>query len=118
MLVSGIDIHRAIRRGRSLVHAAGGNDAVRARQDRLQRQMLLLTISSVVIFISTTLPANIRVIVATFQISLSGVTDLGTIITQTAILTILQSFNYGVSNCTAANNVSRKLIARSGHACF
>ena len=60
--------------------------------------MLLLMISSAIIFFSTTLPVNLRVIVATYQINTDHPVDLTDIANQTAILTVFLNFNYAVSH--------------------
>ena len=113
MLAGGSDIYHIIREGSTRVQPLGTNHAKQRRKDRLQRQMLLLMISSVIIFFSTTLPVNLRVIVATYQINANYPVDLTKIANQTAILTVFLSFNYAVSHSNSAvrkflfNNVVR-----------
>ena len=99
MLISSIDVYRIIRkeRGRVQPRSITTDDRRRQRQERLQAQMLLLSISSIVIFVATTLPINLRRIVAAYEIAVQGVTNLFDIVTQVGILTIVVSLNYAVS---------------------
>ena len=53
-------------------------------KERLQRQMLLLTISSVMIFFVTTLPMNLRRIAGAYETNVLHVVDLHEIVTHTA----------------------------------
>jgi hypothetical protein len=111
MLVSGIDINYVIRKGRRCIQPTGTSHIKRPRQERLQRQMLVLMISSIIIFFATTLPVNLRVIVATYQITTNNVADLSQIAYETAILTVFLSFNYAVSNATCATiELLRRII--------
>jgi hypothetical protein len=98
MLLGGSDNLYTIRQGNIRVKPTGTDQAKQRRKDRLQRQMLLLMVSSVIIFFATTLPVNLRVIVATYQINANYLVDLTEIANQTAILTVFLSFNYAVSH--------------------
>ena len=73
-------------------------DQRKQRQERLQTQMLLLGISSIVIFVVTTLPTHLRRIYAVYEVEVLGVTSLYDIDTHMGILTIVVSLNYAVSD--------------------
>ncbi|CAF1084898.1 unnamed protein product [Adineta steineri] len=73
------------------------NQPQQLRQARLHRQMLILMISSIMIFFVTTLPVSIRQIVAAYEISAGKTTDLIKIISDTSILTILLTLNYAIN---------------------
>ena len=95
MLISAIDISHVIRKGKKRIQPTGAN---LQRHDRTQRQVLLMMLSSIILFLLTVLPVNIRVIVATYQIAMHYVVDLTEIANQTAIISIFLSLNYAVSN--------------------
>jgi hypothetical protein len=97
--MSSIDIHRTIRKTRNRVQQIRKNPRQQLRQERLHRQMLLLTISSILIFITTTIPVNLREVVAAYEITYNHATDFTEIIFQTAILNVLLTVNYSVSIC-------------------
>ncbi|CAF4344572.1 unnamed protein product, partial [Adineta steineri] len=67
------------------------------RQARLHRQMLILMISSIMIFFVTTLPVNLRQIVGAYEVSTGQNTDINKIVSDTAILTVLLSLNYTIN---------------------
>ena len=69
MLLGGSDNLYTIRQRNARVKPAGTDQAKQRRKDRLQRQMLLLMVSGVIIFFSTISPVNLPVIVATYQIN-------------------------------------------------
>ena len=98
MLLGGSDSFYKIRQRSIRVQPSGTGQASQRRKDRLQRQMLLMLISSVIIFFATTLPVNLRVIVAAYQIDNHYPVDLTNVANQTAILTVFLSFNYAVSH--------------------
>jgi hypothetical protein len=100
MLISSLDIYHVIRKEKMRVQPQlfTTGDQRKQRQERLQAQMLLLAICNIVIFVATTLPINLRRIVAAHEIAVNGVTNLYEIVTHTGILTILVSLNYAVSN--------------------
>jgi hypothetical protein len=100
MLISAIDISHVIRKGKMRIQPAGRNQANLQRRDRIQRQVLLMMISSIILFLLTVLPVNIRVIVATYQITMHYVVDLTEIANQTAIISVFLTLNYAVSNKT------------------
>lgn len=108
MTISGSDIYYTVRQGKNRIQPLESNNPIRRRQERLQRQMLLMMISSVLIFFLTTLTVNVRVIVATYQISVGGVRNLTDFAIQTAILTIFSSLNYAVSHLIRTKFASRE----------
>ncbi|CAF0984662.1 unnamed protein product [Adineta steineri] len=98
LMVSGsIDIHRTIQKTKSRIQTVVMNQPQQLRQARLHRQMLILMISSIMIFFVTTLPVSIRLIVAAYEISVGKTTNLIKIISDTGILTILLSLNYAIN---------------------
>ena len=98
MLMSSIDIQYVIRKMKNRIQPTGIPQPQQLRRERLQRQMLLLMISTIMIFFITTLHVNIRQIIGFYGSSADKIIDLNATIYQTAILTILLSFNYGVSH--------------------
>ena len=99
LMISCIDVYRIIRkeRGRVQPRSITTDGRRRQRQERSQAQMLLLAISSIVIFVATTLPINLCRIVTAYEIAVQGMTNLFEIVTQVGILTIVVSLNYAVS---------------------
>ena len=99
MLISSIDVYRIIRKERRRVQprSLATDNRRRPRQERLQAQMLLLAISSVVICVATTLPINLRRIVGAHLIAVQSVTSLFDIVIELGIVTIVVSLNYVVS---------------------
>ena len=97
MLFCSIDIHCVIQKSKNRIKPTGVNQPHQIRRKRLHRQMLLLMISSILIFFSTTIPVSLRRIVAAYQINIGKVVSLTDIINDTAILTVLLSLNYAVS---------------------
>ncbi|CAF4340510.1 unnamed protein product, partial [Adineta steineri] len=98
MLLGSIDIHRTIQKTKSRIQTLAMNQPQHLRQARLHRQMLILMVSSIIIFFVTTLPVSIRQIVAAYAISANTAAPLEPIVNDTAILTVLLSFNYAVSH--------------------
>lgn len=72
--------------------------------------MLLLMISSIIIFFVTTLPVCLRRIAAAYEINIGITTDLNQIVNDTAILTILLSLNYAVSHLMFSLYKKKQLI--------
>ncbi|CAF1085247.1 unnamed protein product [Adineta steineri] len=97
MLLGSIDIHRTIQKTKSRIQAVAMNQPQQLRNERLHRQMLILMISSIIIFFVTTLPVSIRQIAAAYAISANKATPLEPIINDLAILTVLLSFNYAIN---------------------
>jgi hypothetical protein len=62
-------------------------------------------ISSIMIFFITTLPVSLRRIVAAYEITIGKATSITDIVNDTAILTILLSFNYAVSHFYQADKL-------------
>ena len=94
ILISGMDIYLGMRRRKMRVQPV--EPSGRRTNERLQRQMLLLMIASVVIFFITTLPMNLRRIAGAYEIAVYHVTDLHEIVIHTSILTVLATVNYAV----------------------
>ncbi|CAF0984705.1 unnamed protein product [Adineta steineri] len=97
MLLGSIDIHRTIQKTKSRIQTVAMNQPQQLRQARLHRQMLILMISSIMIFFVTTLPVSIRQIVAAYAIFANTAINENEIVNDTAILTILLSFNYAIN---------------------
>ncbi|CAF1085229.1 unnamed protein product [Adineta steineri] len=97
MLLGSIDIHHAIQKTKSRIQTVGMNQPQQLRQARLHRQMLILMISSIMIFFITTLPVSIRQIVAAYAIFANTTIDENEIVNETAILTVLLSLNYAIN---------------------
>ncbi|CAF4020205.1 unnamed protein product [Adineta steineri] len=97
MLLGSIDIHRTIQKTKSRIQTVAMNQPQQLRQARLHRQMLILMISSIIIFFVTTLPVGIRQIIAAYAISANTATPLEPIINDLAILTVLLSLNCAIN---------------------
>lgn len=97
MLIGSIDIHYVIQKTKGRVQPTGINQPQQLRRERLQRQMLLLMISRIMIFFVTTLPVSIRRIMAAYEITIGKTSNLSQIVNDTGILTVLLSLNYAVS---------------------
>jgi uncharacterized paraquat-inducible protein A len=95
--MSGMDIYHVITRDKMRVQPIVVSEARRQRQERLQGQMLLLSISSVVIFVATSLPISIRRVYGAYEIAAHHVTNLYDIVSHNGILTVVASVNYAVS---------------------
>ncbi|CAF3791569.1 unnamed protein product [Adineta steineri] len=96
MLLGSIAIHRTIQKTKSRIQTIGMNQPQQLRQARLHRQMLILMISSIMIFFVATLPVNLRQIVGAYEVSTGQNTDINKIVSDTAILTVLLSLNYAI----------------------
>ncbi|CAF1062930.1 unnamed protein product [Adineta steineri] len=96
MLLGSIAIPRTIQKTKSRIQTIGTNQPQQLRQARLHRQMLILMISSIMIFFVTTLPVNLRQIVGAYEVSTGQNTDINKIVSDTAILTVLLSLNYAI----------------------
>ncbi|CAF1003349.1 unnamed protein product [Adineta steineri] len=97
MLLGSIAIHRTIQKTKSRIQTVGTNQPQQLRQARLHRQMLILMISSIMIFFITTLPVSIRLIVAAYEVSIGKTTNINKIVRDTGILTILLNLNYAIN---------------------
>lgn len=97
MLASGLDIYRIIRREKQRIQPSALNQTRRQRQERIQAQMLILTITSVLIFFITALPISIRRIFGAYQIAVFKMTNIFDLVVHNGILTVLASLNYAVS---------------------
>lgn len=97
MLTSGILIYRILRRDKTMIRPLNVNAQRQQRQDRIQKQMLILAICSVVIFLCTSVPFNIRRAYGSYEINVLQITNLYYIVTHNGILTVVASFNYAVS---------------------
>jgi hypothetical protein len=98
MLVGSIDIYYTIKKARNRVQPTGINQPQQLRRERLQRHMLLLMISRIIIFFATTIPVSLRRIIGAYQVNIGKIIDISDIANQTAILTVLLSLNYAVSH--------------------
>ncbi|CAF0984722.1 unnamed protein product [Adineta steineri] len=94
MLLGSIDIHRTIQKTKSRIQTVAMNQPQQLRQARLHRQMLILMISSILIFFVTTLPVSIHQIIAAYAYLANTAIDENKIVNDTAILTVLLSLNY------------------------
>ncbi|CAF1003366.1 unnamed protein product [Adineta steineri] len=97
MLLGSIDIHRTIQKTKSRIQTVAMNQPQQLRQARLHRQMLILMIYSIMIFVVTTLPVSIHQIVAAFEFLANTAIDENRIVNDTAILTVLLSLNYAIN---------------------
>ena len=97
-LASSISVHYLLRQDSSRVQPVNGLSRQSLRKSRLQRHMLLLTITSTMLFCATTLPISLRQIVTSFFIAAGITSGVNDSITQEAVLTILLTINYAVSS--------------------
>ena len=97
MLASGLDIYHIIRKERHRIQPTVANEPRRQRQERVQKQMLILTIASVFIFFVTTLPIGIRRVFGAYESAVFGMTNLYYLVIHNGVLTVLASLNYAVS---------------------
>ena len=97
-LASSISIHYMLKNpGSTRVRPVGNVHHRSLRKSRLQRHMLLLMITSTMLFCATTLPISLRQIVTSFFIAAGVTSGVNDSITQEAVLTILLTANYAVS---------------------
>ena len=94
MLFCSIDIYYVLQKAKRRVQPGG---VTQLRRDRLQRQMLLLMLSSIMIFLFTTLPVSVRQIISAYDVMMNKQTNFTETINHTAIFTILLNLNYAVS---------------------
>ncbi|CAF3895016.1 unnamed protein product [Adineta steineri] len=97
MLLGSTDIHRTIQKTKSRIQTVAMNQPQQLRQARLHRQMLILMISSILIFFVTTLPVSIHQIIAAYAYLANTAIDENKIVNDTAILTVLLSLNYAIN---------------------
>ncbi|CAF4476037.1 unnamed protein product [Rotaria sp. Silwood2] len=97
MLASSISIHRLIHKEKKRIQPVNSNIHERTRQTRLQRHMLILMISSAILFLATTLPISISQITNAYLLGTNAHVDLNEIINEEAVVNLLLDFNYAVS---------------------
>lgn len=86
-----------IRQEKRRVQPNRGNTRQQARQARLHRHTFILMIASSIVFVVTSLPISLRQIITAYQVSLGIITDISSSVTQEAVLTVLLTLNYTVS---------------------
>ncbi|CAF4506616.1 unnamed protein product, partial [Rotaria sp. Silwood2] len=96
MLASSISIHRLIHKEKKRIQPVNSNIHERTRQTRLQRHMLILMISSAILFLATTLPISISQITNAYLLGTNAHVDLNEIINEEAVVNLLLDFNYAV----------------------
>ena len=92
MLLGSFDIYQKLKKSKARVQPEI------VRQERLNRQMLILMTTSILIFFATTLPVNVRRIIAAYQMINAGGSSLQSIVIGTGSFTVLLTLNYGVSS--------------------
>lgn len=98
IFISNINIYYIIRKKKARTQPENTNNPVPAKQTRLQRQMLLLMISSVILFMATTLPMSIFQITNAYLLGAHVPIDMNQIINEESVVNLLIIFNYAVSS--------------------
>lgn len=98
ILASSINIYRIIHKEKKRIHPIKTSNGAHIRQTRLQRHMLLLMISSAVLFLGTTLPISVSQITNAYRLAANADVDMNEIINEEAIVNLVLDFNYAVSN--------------------
>ncbi|CAF1361545.1 unnamed protein product [Adineta steineri] len=103
ILASSINIYLIIHKEKKRIQPSITDNHAHRRQARLQRNMLLLMISSAVLFLSTTLPISVSQIVNAYRLAANVGVDINEVINEEAIVNLVLAFNYAVRNsCVAA----------------
>ncbi|CAF1664677.1 unnamed protein product, partial [Adineta steineri] len=96
ILASSINIYLIIHKEKNRIQPIITSNHAHRRQTRLQRNMLLLMISSAILFSSTTLPISVCQIINAYRIAASFSVDINKVINEEAIVNLILEFNYAV----------------------
>ncbi|CAF1348818.1 unnamed protein product [Adineta steineri] len=94
ILASSINIYLIIHKEKNRIQPIITSNHAHRRQTRLQRNMLLLMISSAILFSSTTLPISVCQIINAYRIAASFSVDINKVINEEAIVNLILEFNY------------------------
>ncbi|CAF1421090.1 unnamed protein product [Adineta steineri] len=97
ILASSINIHLITHKEKKRIQPRSTNNHARIRQARLQRNMLLLMISSAVLFLSTTLPISVCQIINAYRLAANLGVDINEVINEEAIVNLVLAFNYAAT---------------------
>ncbi|CAF1164054.1 unnamed protein product [Adineta ricciae] len=96
MLLGSFDIYQNLQKRKSRVQPKF------VRQERLNRQMLVLMAVNILIFFATTLPVNVRRILTVYQMSFASESNLQSIVNETGGLTVLLTMNHASTSSTSS----------------
>ncbi|CAF4173518.1 unnamed protein product [Adineta steineri] len=115
IFASSINIYLIIHKEKKRIQPRSTNNHARIRQARLQRNMLLLMISSAVLFLSTTLPISVCQIINAYRLAANLGVDINEVINEEAIVNLVLAFNYAVTSKLFRNEFLRRFKIMNGH---
>ncbi|CAF1562123.1 unnamed protein product [Adineta ricciae] len=96
MLLGSFDIYQNLQKNKSRIQPKF------ARQERLNRQMLIMMAVNVLTFFATTPPVNVRRIISAYQMSFASESNLQRIVNETGGLTVLLTMNHASTSSTSS----------------